>query len=378
LRIAIMSDLPTISTGYGKIAHYLAKYLMRLGVEVVFFGLQQMGFPVYVKVDGRYVEMYSCHGGAEPYLERCLREAEPDIVIHIRDAFAHTPDFFPTPYRVKPVCERRGVKAILWTPVQSEPVPRQFAEACVNESHLTLVPTSWAKEQLVWTGVPFNHVEILPWGFDPEVYRPVDPRPDKTEFGFSEGAVAIASIGVNDQTRKNWPALLLAFQRVKRRLPEAELLLLTSSGAFHIPHFVDALGLRGSVILPKTYMKEWGVPEEDLVKLYSCLDAYVSLSAAEGFNLPCLEAAACGARVVVSDHPNHREILGDYPQYVRTYRVLPGPWSVDGAADPDDAAEKIISALGSPPGDRAFLEKYRWDSIARRLLEIVRSRGWCA
>ena len=377
MKIAIMADLPVLSTGYGKIAYYFAKYLLRLGVDVVFFGLQHMGFPVYVKVDGKYVEMYSCKGGAEPYLERCLREAKPDIVVHIRDAFAHTREFFPAPYHVKPVCQRYGVKSILWVPVQSEPLPKQYAQACVDESDLTLVPTEWGKEQLVWTGVPYNHLEVLPWGFDPEVYHPLDSKPDKTEFGFSENSVAIGSIGVNDQARKNWAGLLLAFQKVKKEIPEAELFLMTGSGAFHLPHFIEALGVKGSVILPKHYMKEWGIPEDKLVRFYRCLDIYVSLSAAEGFNLPLLEAAVCGTRVVASDHPNHREVLGSYGYFVKSYRIWPSTWSFDGAADPDDAASKIIEAVRSRDVRRfENLDRFRWDNIAKQFLKILESRGW--
>jgi len=322
------------------------------------------------------VEMYSCKGGAEPFFDRCLREAKPDIVIHIRDAFAHIREFFPAPYHVKPICEKYGVKSILWVPVQSEPLPKQYAQACVNESDLTLVPTEWGKEQLVWTGVPFNHIEVLPWGFDPEIYCSADSKPDKTEFGFSENSVAIGSIGVNDQARKNWPTLLLAFQKVKKEIPEAELFLMTGSGAFHLPHFIESLGLRGSVILPKHYMKEWGISEDKLIRFYQCLNVYVSLSAAEGFNLPLLEAAVCGAKVVASDHPNHKEVLGNYGYFVKSYRIWPSAWSFDGASDPDDAAEKIIQAIRDD--DRRFenFNKFRWDNIAKRFLNILEARGW--
>ena len=373
MKVAILADNPTILTGYGKIAYYFGKYLLRAGIEVVYFGLQHMGGPVYVRVEDSLIPLYSCYNGDGARLERCLKETQPDILVHIRDAFAHLKEFFPAAYQVRPICQRYGVKTILWTPVQSEPLPRQFAQACNTESDLTLVPTKWGREQLLWTGVPYNHMEVLPWGIDPEVYRKVEV--DKTEFGFSENCVAIGSIGVPDQPRKNWAGLLLAFQKVKKEVPEAELFLNTWAGAYHIPHFIEALDLKGSVLMPAQYMKEWGMSEDDLIKFYSALDVYVSLSGAEGFNLPCLEAAACGTKVVVSEHPNHREILGDYPFYVKTYRIWPTAWSFDGLADPDDAAEKIIEALRSPRRE-IDLRGYYWDVIVSGFVRILEERGW--
>ena len=53
------------------------------------------------------------------------------------------------------------------------------------------------------------------------------------------------------------------------------------------------------------------VSDEALACLYRGAAAVVSPSLAEGFGLPAVEAAACGAPVVLSDIPAHRETLGD-------------------------------------------------------------------
>src|SRR5262249_640344 len=53
------------------------------------------------------------------------------------------------------------------------------------------------------------------------------------------------------------------------------------------------------------------VPDERLAALYTGAAAVVNPSLAEGFGLPAVEAAACGAPVVLSDLPAHRESLGD-------------------------------------------------------------------
>jgi glycosyltransferase involved in cell wall biosynthesis len=58
------------------------------------------------------------------------------------------------------------------------------------------------------------------------------------------------------------------------------------------------------------------VSDERLRDLFQRADVFVHLSEAEGFGLPPLEAMACGARVIASDIPVHREVLGDAARYV--------------------------------------------------------------
>lgn len=53
------------------------------------------------------------------------------------------------------------------------------------------------------------------------------------------------------------------------------------------------------------------VPEESLPELLRACLAFVSMSRAEGFGLPPLEAMACGIPVVLSDIPAHREVAGE-------------------------------------------------------------------
>lgn len=66
---------------------------------------------------------------------------------------------------------------------------------------------------------------------------------------------------------------------------------------------IERLGLGDRVLLPGF------VSDEALAALYSTATAVVIPSLAEGFGLPAVEAAACGAPLVLSDLPAHRETL---------------------------------------------------------------------
>ena len=67
---------------------------------------------------------------------------------------------------------------------------------------------------------------------------------------------------------------------------------------------IAALGLEGDVLLPGF------VSDETLAGLYTGASAVVIPSLAEGFGLPAVEAAACGAPLLLSDITAHRETLG--------------------------------------------------------------------
>jgi glycosyltransferase involved in cell wall biosynthesis len=76
------------------------------------------------------------------------------------------------------------------------------------------------------------------------------------------------------------------------------------SSAAALRRQISTLGLDSQVTLPGF------VSDETLAGLYSGAYAVVNPSLAEGFGLPAVEAAACGAPVLLSDIPAHRETLG--------------------------------------------------------------------
>jgi glycosyltransferase involved in cell wall biosynthesis len=83
----------------------------------------------------------------------------------------------------------------------------------------------------------------------------------------------------------------------------------------------------------------------------------------EGFGAAALEALACGASLVASDIPSHREILGEAAHYFRL---------------DDDAAlaSAIRTALSGPAREPAALERYTLTQAAERFAnEIGRVMG---
>jgi len=109
-----------------------------------------------------------------------------------------------------------------------------------------------------------------------------------------------------------------------------------------------------------------GVRDEDLPPLYAAARVVLIPSLAEGFGLPALEAAACGAAVLAVGIPAHREVLGD------AAALAP-----DG--DPETLAREL-AALWADGDRRARIAErgparaalFRWDRTARLTRDAYR------
>ncbi|WP_300345742.1 glycosyltransferase [Nesterenkonia sp.] len=119
-----------------------------------------------------------------------------------------------------------------------------------------------------------------------------------------------------------------------------------------------------------------GVSEEVYQQLLRRATALVTLSRAEGYGLPVIEAMSHGTPAVVSDLPIFREVAGSAVTD-RGVQVVPQD---DAGADEAQAFAAAVRALESPAvferasaAARARSQDYRWDDSAHRLVELAES-----
>lgn len=104
------------------------------------------------------------------------------------------------------------------------------------------------------------------------------------------------------------------------------------------------------------------VDDDTLLACYRAADvAVVPTRSLEGFGLVCLEALACGTPVVASDVDGLRDALADFD-----------PGLLVPPEDVTALAARISEPLPSRDGCRAYAERFRWDEVARRHIEIYR------
>jgi glycosyltransferase involved in cell wall biosynthesis len=170
---------------------------------------------------------------------------------------------------------------------------------------------------------------------------------------------------------KNLETLVDAFSLVRASRAGAPRLVLVGeldggtyvSAAGTLRERIASHGLGNAVVLPGF------VSDATLAALYSGALAVALPSLAEGFGLPAVEAAVCGAPVILSDIPAHRETLGGSALFF-----------------PARDRNALSRALERALDDRAFREQLgidvrravstlSWDKAARSLGELIHETG---
>ncbi|MCC3466617.1 MAG: glycosyltransferase family 4 protein [Microcoleus sp. PH2017_06_SFM_O_A] len=192
------------------------------------------------------------------------------------------------------VLQAIGVKSIAQTPVNSEVK--------------IITPSAWSKAGLIRSGVEGDRIAVVPLGVDPHIYYPVsgDRRQLLREsFGWSNYFIFLNIGGQTD--RKGIRPLLKAFAAVVDKYPDARLVLKGSELLYPSRDEIaeacrvvlnDAERAR---VLPRLIYTGSQLSFAQIAEIYQAADVYVSAYLAEGFNLPVLEAVACGLPVICTE-----------------------------------------------------------------------------
>jgi glycosyltransferase involved in cell wall biosynthesis len=174
-------------------------------------------------------------------------------------------------------------------------------------------------------------------------YPGIDPRfgPDgeRADLG-GPYVLAVSTL----EPRKNLPALVAAFQLVRREHPELTLAIAGLEGWEKEPLAEEGVRLLGFV------------SDEELARLYRGAGAFAYPSRFEGFGLPVVEALASGTPAVVSSHESLDEASGDAAL----------------RADPEDTevyAAALEAALAAPRGKGVkHAARFTWRACGEAVL----------
>lgn len=199
--------------------------------------------------------------------------------------------------------------------------------AFVARGDIVVTPSHWSKDRIVDFGFPAHVVHVIPHGASPEYFAPM-PHAVRMEqrkaLGFSEDDVVLLNIGAAIWN-KGVDVLLLAFARAHQARPQLKLLFKDQrsmygfSGEEFVQKTLGAHGLWTAELANAIKLIPSNLTMPQMNSIYGVADCYVSPYRAEGFNMPVLEAMACGLPVLVTrggatddfvpDGGPHRKVL---------------------------------------------------------------------
>lgn len=181
-----------------------------------------------------------------------------------------------------------------------------FREAHRNSDTIIVTSSHWSREGFIRSGAVPERVVVVPLGIDPNIYHPLPPeqRQELRKKMGLENCFVFLNIGVMWNERQGVDRLLKAFAKISEIYPEARLILKGRDAIFpskeYIRQVTKNLLTEAEAQQIKSRIRYIGesLSAQEMAQLYQIADAYVSPYAAEGFNLPVLEAIATGVPVI--------------------------------------------------------------------------------
>jgi glycosyltransferase involved in cell wall biosynthesis len=178
-----------------------------------------------------------------------------------------------------------------------------------EENRSIVTPSNWCKRKLGSFGFEADRVQVIPHGVDQSLFFPIadeEQEMARHRLGFEEGDFVFLNLG-GMMDNKGVDILLAAFAIVLKKHPNARLLLkdMRHLYQYSTDHLFAQInrnypGLLTEKVLSAIRVVSMNLPVSLMRAVYGAADVYASPYRAEGFNLPVLEAMACGLTTLVT------------------------------------------------------------------------------
>jgi glycosyltransferase involved in cell wall biosynthesis len=325
----------------------------------------------------------------EPQAEQVLRSIEraqpgetADVTLRIFAPFTFAPS-------------RSHVTAVFATLEQQVIQRHQFADSGEYErlrrtpppAHVKAVtPSRWSAEGFYQAGFTAEQVLVVPHGVDVGTFHPMPEvrRHTRGKLTVSDSEFVFLSVGAMTGN-KGVDLLVRAFSEICRRYPHARLVLkgmdqLYRSNALLLKSMETVSAKdRQRVADRMTYLGE-SLSHRAMAELYQAADVYVSPYRAEGFNMPVLEAAACGIPIICTGGGATDDFVSDEFARRITSRKSVVPVDDQSGSRLEPSLEHLIDLMASSIEDALWREraaeagprhvgaKYTWDCAIDALI----------
>ncbi len=259
-----------------------------------------------------------------------------------------------------------------------------------------VTPTRWSRDRLVEHGLDGERIRVIPHGVRSDTFYPLtatERATNRANLGIAADEVVFLNLGAA-LWNKGVDALLLAFARLRQRHGHLKLILKDQRGLYgvSVEQTIAQLAAQHPMLfsvetLAAIQVVPGNLSQAQLRLMYGVADAYVSPYRAEGFNLPVLEAIACGTQAVVTDGG----ATDDFCESTVALRVASTPGTHDRGnpnevaryrePDPEALVEAMeafchgpaISPAAFARGRERLVQRLTWESVTRSLHELLES-----
>lgn len=292
-------------TGYGQQSFEVVSRMKRHGIEVATIanygreGVNGYADTPYGKVPeyARGLDMWS--NDSTPVAHAHHVSKFPDkksLLITLADVWIlNNPEFEKIP------------KIASWVPLDHVSMPPAVKKWLEKDNVLPIAMAPFGVEQMSEVGIESTYI---PHAIDTHVFKPTEKIEGQITRRFlnlkdDDFLVVVNAANKANKSihRKAFAELLMAFAMFRKKVPNAYLYIHTEPtgvfGGFHLPRLASACGLpMDAVLFPNPIDYRFGFEREHLAALYTAADVVLQVSYGGGYELPIMEAQACGKRVI--------------------------------------------------------------------------------
>lgn len=314
--VVLYSNSPGQPTGYGEQIKIIADRLVRDGANVA--AISNYG------LEGN-VSTYETAYGTIPHYPRGHEGYSNDVAgmhfKHFVDQHPGKPNLMFGLYDSW-IIKGKGWddKPIAWyTPLDHVTMPPLVKAFLQRENVTPIAMSKFGVEQMTANGI---ECEYAPHSIDTKIFKPTDKIQgyDVRDYMGTHGNFVVGAVAANKASglmhRKGFSEMLLAFSIFRKRHEDAVLYLHTdpigTAGGWNLIEMIEAFGIpKDAVLFPPFVDYRYGIPQKDLAALYSGMDVYLATSYGGGFEVPLIEAQACGVRVIAPSWTAPKDLVAD-------------------------------------------------------------------
>jgi len=252
-----------------------------------------------------------------------------------------------------------------------------------------VAPSHWPALAYERFGLPRERIHVVPHGVDPNLFRP-DPVARQTAretLGLQDAFIYLFAGAMT--MNKGTDLVLQAFARVAETEPSARLVLKGADALYPsrniVKEVLDHLPARArETVASRLVYHGETYSSRMMANLLRAADVYVSPYRAEGFNMPVLEAAACGVPVIcTAGGPTDEFTRESFAWHIRSTpsRMQLSPTLAGDYLEPDPdhllelmrraASERDGAPRMGAAGAAHVAENFTWERVTERLLEAL-------
>jgi FkbM family methyltransferase len=237
------------------------------------------------------------------------------------------------------------------------------------------VPSEWQKNNLIRQGYPEHKIFVVPEGVDGETFKPSETKSESDVFKFL--------LFGRWEYRKSTKEIIETFTKVFHEKEPVKLIVSADN------NFATD-GLKTTEERLKKYkLKHKGIEvvhfpsREEYIDYLKNGDVFVSCARSEGWNLPLIEAMACGTPSIYSNWGAQLEFAKDKGIPIKTLHEVPAstqdssfvgnyiePDYVDLSVKMRDAYESHkIHKLRALKESKTIIKDFSWDKIANKVAD---------